>query len=407
MKNICYLFVIVFVSIFSSLPVSADENPPPKKPQGNKFATVASVHGDVTATTTGKDGVSRKLKEGDNVYVGEMLNTQNRSEALLKTEDAGRISIRPNTKFVVDSFVAEDTPADSFAVRLLVGSMRIISGWVENTNRAGYKVSSKTATIGVRGTDHEPYVISEELAASTSNKEGTYDKVNRGGTTLQAGEQSVDIDPGKVGFAPEISNKSQHHSRALMVLMMPVLLEKVPDFYVQGQYDNELDWYSLNSHDEMLKALEEKRKAAIRALPVGCVPDEISKKWLTQLDDAIARRDANGIMALFAPDAKVRATVQGNAGESSSVEMRRDELAKSTVMAMKNLKDYSQHRVWTKAQFKANSAEPVCNQISLKSEVVEQGRLSDKPFRFESLEEYELALKDGKWLSVKAETTQH
>jgi hypothetical protein len=43
----------------------------------------------------------------------------------------------------------------------------------------------------------------------------------------------------------------------------------------------------------------------------------------------------------------------------------------------------------------------------LKSEVVEQGRLSDKPFRFESLEEYELALKDGKWLSVKAETTQH
>jgi hypothetical protein len=76
-------------------------------------------------------------------------------------------------------------------------------------------------------------------------------------------------------------------------------------------------------------------------------------------------------------------------------------------MAMKNLKDYSQHRVWTKAQFKANSAEPVCNQISLKSEVVEQGRLSDKPFRFESLEEYELALKDGKWLSVKAETTQH
>jgi hypothetical protein len=407
MKNLSYLFVIVFALIISSLPISAEEISSPPKSQGNAFATVFRLHGDVTATTSGKKRASRKLKEGDKVYVGELLSAKAQSEALLKTEDAGRISIRPNTQFVVDSFVAEDSPSDSFSVRLIVGSLRIISGWIENTNRSGYKVVSKTATIGVRGTDHEPYVLSAELAASSSNKEGTYDKVNRGGTTLQVGEQSVDIDPGKVGFSPEINAKSQHHSRALMMLMMPVLLEKIPDFYVPGQYDNELDWYSLNSRDEMIKVLEEKRKTAIRAIPAGCSPEDISKTWLTQLDDAIARRDAKAIMVMFAPDAKVRATVQGNSGETSSVDMSREELAKSTVMAMKDLKDYSQHRVWTKAQLTATSAEPVCNLISLKSEVVEQGRQSEKPFRFESLEEYDLALRDGKWLSIKAETTQH
>ena len=406
MKNTGYPFVFFFALIYSSLPVSADEISLPNS-QGNAFATVSRLHGDVTATASGKNGATRKLKEGDKVYVGDLLSAKVQSEALLKTEDAGRISIRPNTQFVVDSFVAEDSPSDSFAVRLIVGSLRIISGWIEHTNRSGFKIETKTATIGVRGTDHEPYVLSTEMAASSSNKEGTYDKVNRGGTTLQVGEQSVDIDPGKVGFAPEINSNSQHHSRALLMLMMPVLLEKVPDFYVPGQYDDELDWYSLNSREEMMKALEEKRKAANRAIPAGCSPEEISNKWLAQLDDAIARRDANGIMVMFAPDTKVRATVQGNSGETSSVNMSREELAKSTVMAMKYLKDYSQHRVWTKAQLTDTSAEPACNLISLKSEVVEQGRLSDKPFRFESLEEYDLALRDGKWLSVKAETTQH
>jgi hypothetical protein len=38
--------------------------------------------------------------------------------------------------------------------------------------------------------------------------------------------------------------------------------------------------------------------------------------------------------------------------------------------------------------------------------VIEQGRQSGKPYRFESLEEYLLELRAGKWLAIKAETTQ-
>jgi hypothetical protein len=38
--------------------------------------------------------------------------------------------------------------------------------------------------------------------------------------------------------------------------------------------------------------------------------------------------------------------------------------------------------------------------------VVEQGKQSGKAYRFESLEQYSLELRSGKWIAVKAETTQ-
>jgi hypothetical protein len=40
------------------------------------------------------------------------------------------------------------------------------------------------------------------------------------------------------------------------------------------------------------------------------------------------------------------------------------------------------------------------------SVALEQGTQYGKPYRFESLEEYVLDLRDGKWLASKAETTQ-
>jgi hypothetical protein len=38
--------------------------------------------------------------------------------------------------------------------------------------------------------------------------------------------------------------------------------------------------------------------------------------------------------------------------------------------------------------------------------VVEEGKLSGKPYRFESLEQFTLVQRNGKWLATKAETTQ-
>ena len=69
---------------------------------------------------------------------------------------------------------------------------------------------------------------------------------------------------------------------------------------------------------------------------------------------------------------------------------------------MKGLTDYKQRRVWTEGKPLAAA----CDRIGVRSVVIEQGRQSGKPYRFEALEDYVLELRAGKWLSIKAETTQ-
>jgi len=408
---------------------------------GKRFATVLRIRGDVSASGGGSE---RKLREGDVVYVGERVRAPALAEAVLKTDDAGMVAVRPSTEFVAERFAAEDKPTDSFSVRLLTGSLRVISGWISRTNRSGHNIVTPSATIGIRGTDHEPYVLSAELATATANKEGTYDKVNRGGTTMQVGDNKLDIDAGRVGFvrapAPVKENKSGFRERALMTILLPVLLDKVPNFYVPGEFDAELDRYSQTADQDSQRQLEQRRKSPPPATPspapakapaavspaptfapatapataptpaaaaaivtvAGCEPTVMAKTWLGQLDGAIAKRNAPAIVAMFAPDAAVRATVRGNEGKMTGVDINREELAKSTLAAMKGLTDYKQRRVWTEGK----PITATCDRIGVKSVVIEQGKQSGKPYRFESLEEYVLELRAGKWLAIKAETTQ-
>ena len=406
---------------------------------GQRFATVFRIRGDLTAAGSGGE---RRLREGDVVQVGEKVRAPALAEAVLKTDDAGMVAVRPGTEFVAERFAAEDKPTDSFSVRLLTGSLRVISGWISRTNRAGHTVVTPTSTIGIRGTDHEPYVLSAELAASTGNKEGTYDKVNRGGTTMRVGENTLDIDAGRVGFVrapakPDAEKKSGFRERALLTILLPGLLDKVPNFYVPGEFDAELDRYSQTADEDSQRQLEQRRKsppppvqesaptkapAAVSPAPTsappppaapvattasaaviaGCKPTAIARTWLEQLDGAIVKRDAAGIVALFAPEAAVRATVRGNEGRMTSVDLSRDELAASTLAAMAGLTDYKQRRVWIEGK----PAGATCDRIGVRSVAIEQGRQSGKPYRFEALEEYVIELRGGKWLATKAETTQ-
>jgi hypothetical protein len=395
--------------------------PPPSADAAKRFATVWKVRGDVAASPTeGSGSKERKLRVGDAVYVGESVRSSQQGEAVLKTEDAGVVAVRPRTEFVASRFSADDKPTDGLVVRLLSGSLRLISGWVGHTNRAGNLVQTPTATVGIRGTDHETYVLSPELALATSNKEGTYDKVNRGGTTLAVEDGSVDIDPGKVGFV-RAAKKNGIKERGLLTLLLPVLLDRVPSFFVPGEFDSELDRYSLTADQEGLRLLEQKRKGGANAAPVAVAAANVTttppvdcnagatataKTWITQFDRAIARKDAKAVVALFAANAVVHATVRTTDGNTASVDLGRDELAQSSIAALKGLKDYQQRRVTIEGKPVNAVGSSACTLVAVRSEAIEQGVQSGKPYRFESLEEYVLELQGGKWLAIKAETTQ-
>ena len=98
----------------------------------------------------------------------------------------------------------------------------------------------------------------------------------------------------------------------------------------------------------------------------------------------------------------VRANITDKDGALTGVDLSRDEMAQSTVAAMKGLSNYKQRRVTTDAAVEGEG----CARIAVKSVVIEQGRQSGKPYRFEAVEEYVLESRDGKWLAVKAVTTQ-
>jgi len=400
---VCSALVLIGSIGLQSAAFAADE-------VGARYATVMRLRGDVSAVSTeGGRTRERKLRVGDVVYVGENVRAASQSEAVLKTDDAGLVAIRPKAEFVTERFAAEDKPTDGFIVRLISGSLRLISGWTAQTNRPGSKVVTPTGTVGIRGTDHEPYVLSAELAAATASKEGTYDKVNRGGTTLEVEDGAVDIEPGKVGFA-RAPKRSTVKERGLLTLLLPVLLDRVPAFYVPGEFDAELDRLSQTAEQDSKRLLEQKRQGHSGAL-AGGAPDcsaqanSTAKAWIGQLDAAISGKNVSGIMALFATDATVRATVLTGNGKTATLDLDREDLAQSTVAAFKGLTDYQQRRITIEGKPVAFQGK-ACGRVAVTSVAIEQGVQSGKPYRFESTEQYVLEQVNGKWLAIKAETTQ-
>jgi hypothetical protein len=296
------------------------------------FALVFRVEGELTAV--GADG-KRVLRVGDTVAVGERITAGLSAEGVLKTNDGGYIAVRPGAEFTAKQFVADGKPTDTSLIELFKGGLRIISGWIGKINRQGTRVSTTTATIGIRGTDHEPFVLTNNDEGATRFRPGTYDKVNQGGTTLEAAGQSIDIDPGKVGFA-----SSPGKSRALMTLLFPVLLDKVPAFYVPGKFDAEMDELSKSSQVNNERQLDAKRKQL-----ASCTPADVAKRWVTDLDQHIVRGDAESILAMFAQDVRVKAAVRGANGKMTELELQRAEFADSIVAAVSSLRDYKHRRI--------------------------------------------------------------
>ncbi|MCY7308028.1 MAG: hypothetical protein LH632_18215 [Rhodoferax sp.] len=397
-----------------------------------KFATVFRIRGTVSVVDTA-GGAARGLREGDVIRVGERVTADATGEAVLRTEDAGFLALRPGGVFVAESFSALGNASDNLTLRVVVGALRIVSGWVSHTNRSGVRVLTPSATIGIRGTDHEPFVLSSDLSMQTGQPEGTYNKVNRGGTTLETRAGRLDLEPGKVGFV------RTSRTRGLLTLLTPVLLDRVPEFFMPGQFDSELDGLSAQADQDALRELERLRStlpagpslpapegrlrpgvapapaaakdalpatrpsAGLARAPLNCAPQSIAREWLGRFDDAVVRRDASAVEALFASELVVQVKVLVKDGATSEFEVGRDDMVKSATTALEGLTDYSQRRPSIEGRTDGAAG---CDRVAVTSLVIEQGRQNGKPYRFEAIETYVLERRAGRWVAVRASTTQ-
>ena len=118
----------------------------------------------------------------------------------------------------------------------------MFTGWIPRLSPKSYRIETLTATIGVRGTDHEPYFIP---LGSDVGIPGTYDRVNEGSIFIETPEGIVDVeDRDRAGFAPFAKGSK------------PTLLDRIPDFFSGSLNEKLLD----GRHNKVLEKLEEKLK---------------------------------------------------------------------------------------------------------------------------------------------------
>ena len=180
---------------------------------------VQFVIGDVKRIS--KAGVSVALTKGAEVDEGDRIVSGPGASAQIKMVDGGFIAVRPNTNMAFDTYhyAGKDDGKESAIISLLQGGFRTITGIIGHTNKQNYLIKTETATIGIRGTDHEPMVILPPAPGQAAiAPPGTYDKVNVGVAFIRTDAGSVDIQRNQVGFAP-------------VTRAAPVILPRIPPFY--------------------------------------------------------------------------------------------------------------------------------------------------------------------------------
>ena len=172
---------------------------------GSVYAAVAGhvqfVYGAVQLTT--EAGKTHPIQKGDAVNEGDTLTTAPAASAQIRMQDGGFIAVRPDTRLKFDSFKfngKQDGSEQSF-FSLFKGGFRAITGLIGKINKSNYRITTPSATLGIRGTDHETFVVAPGSPMALLAPVGTYNKVNLGETTLTTGKGTISILPNQMGFA--------------------------------------------------------------------------------------------------------------------------------------------------------------------------------------------------------------
>lgn len=207
-ENRKILLLVPLLMMFSSMAFAAS-------------GKIQFVNGDVRVKSA--SGEIRAAVKGMEINEGDMILSGMPGLAQLKMEDGGMIVVRPNTKFTIATyrFNGKEDGSERATYKLDQGSVRAITGQIGKTNKQNYLIQTPTASIGVRGTDHEPaYIPKKEDIEYLNALPGTYDKVNVGETYLETQRGVVVIKPNSVGYAAD-------------ELSVPTILPSLPGFYNQ------------------------------------------------------------------------------------------------------------------------------------------------------------------------------
>lgn len=222
---------------------------------------IEAAHGDITINRAGGNAI--RAKAGVEVEQGDLLVSGANAWAVLQMVDGASLTVRPTTQLRIDEYrYADDNTPSSIALSLLKGALRSITGLIGKQNPTSYRLNTPTATIGIRGTDHETVVVDDDSTYKGAQP-GTYDTVNAGETVIHGAKGDVAVQAGAVGFLHRNGTAG------------PALLKNRPRFFeritafanrqgidkVLGRLHQPLGNGAFTAHPDLKERLQQRRDA--------------------------------------------------------------------------------------------------------------------------------------------------
>ena len=162
-------------------------------------ARVAQIAG--TAEGIGVDGQARVLAQGASLATGESVRTAKASHAVIAFRDQTKVTVVADSEFKLEDvrFSGAQSDSGNFAVRIVRGGVRALTGLLAKRDPKAVNFGITTATIGIRGTGLDailgPHCPVGESCADTAFVHAWQDAVD-----LRVGPRTQPIETGQTGF---------------------------------------------------------------------------------------------------------------------------------------------------------------------------------------------------------------
>jgi len=119
-------------------------------PAQENSAMVLAARGEVSVISNGE---SRPLKQGDFIAVNDEINAAGRSFAVVQFFDGAKVSLRPDSSFVIEQFRYGAGGEDSATLRLVSGGLKLVPGAIAGSNPDSFRIRTPWSLLASSGAE--------------------------------------------------------------------------------------------------------------------------------------------------------------------------------------------------------------------------------------------------------------
>lgn len=145
-----------------------------------------------SAYATSAAGLSRPLRNGSTILVGDRVSTATGGRLLLRMNDGAALALGDNTIISVDAY-EKDEAAGRAALGLQQGVLLVRAGEIARSGPDCFTLSTPTAVVGLRETEMWVEQFPDRLALVLLSGEAVTATTPQGSVELTQGETGVQI----------------------------------------------------------------------------------------------------------------------------------------------------------------------------------------------------------------------